>query len=244
MEYVSYEPNVDIPMWRLRESYRCHKSIAGLLKKWVYKEDNISFTSDLFYTIEDPEFVTGGMRKALNPDSPLVVILHNERESQQSNEIEAKIIKEISESLKEEIGVVTPHNAQKGLLKNELDDEIRVDTVERFQGGQSDVIILSGTVSDPDYVKAESEFILNKNRLNVALSMMKKKLIVIASKSIFEFVPSDAKDYKEALLWRGLYEEVNAAETYPVWSGFLEEFLTSSETNEDIEVEVHTMVED
>jgi len=55
----------------------------------------------------------------------------------------------------EGIGVITPHNAQKGLLKNMLSEgceNARVDTVERYQGGEADFIIISSTVSDPDYV--------------------------------------------------------------------------------------------
>ncbi len=107
----------------------------------------------------------------------------------------------------ESIGVITPHNAQKGLLKNMLSDgfkDARVDTVERYQGGEADFIIISSTVSDPDYVRSESEFLLNLNRINVAISRMKKKIVIVASRSIFEFMPQDAKDYDKALLWRGI----------------------------------------
>ena len=83
------------------------------------------------------------------------------------------------------VGVITPHNAQKGLLKNMLSEgfkDTRVDTVERYQGGEADFIIISSTVSDPDYVRSESEFLLNLNRINVAISRMKKKIVIVASR--------------------------------------------------------------
>ena len=111
----------------------------------------------------------------------------------------------------EGVGVVTPHNAQRGVVKNLLLDgyeNVRVDTVERYQGGEADFIIISSTVSDPDYVRTESDFLLNLNRINVAISRMKKKLVIVASRSIFEFMPQDAKDYDKALLWRGIAQTV------------------------------------
>ena len=66
-----------------------------------------------------------------------------------------------------------------------------IDTVERFQGGERDVIIVSATASDPDYVLAEADFLLNLNRLNVALSRPRKKLIVVASRSVINLLVSD-----------------------------------------------------
>ncbi len=87
-------------------------------------------------------------------------------------------------------------------------ENVRVDTVERYQGGEADFIIISSTVSDPDYVRSESDFLLNLNRINVAISRMKKKIVIVASKSIFQFMPQDAKDYDKALLWRGIAQTV------------------------------------
>jgi superfamily I DNA and/or RNA helicase len=139
-------------------------------------------------------------------------------------------------------GVITPHNAQKGLLKNMLSDgykDTRVDTVERYQGGEADFIIISSTVSDPDYVRSESEFLLNLNRINVAISRMKKKIVIVASRSIFEFMPQDARDYDKALLWRGICETVGfTADSTPDWAGLLGEFLGGEASPVKVEVYV------
>jgi uncharacterized protein len=40
----------------------------------------------------------------------------------------------------------------------ELANTDSIDTVERFQGGERDVIIVDCTASDPDYVSAEQNF--------------------------------------------------------------------------------------
>jgi superfamily I DNA and/or RNA helicase len=143
------------------------------------------------------------------------------------------------------VGVITPHNAQKGLLKSMLADgygETRVDTVERYQGGEADFIIISTTVSDPDYIRSESEFLLNLNRVNVSISRMKKKIVILASRSIFEFMPQDAKDYDKALLWRGISQVVGyTAGSKPCWTGDLSKFLGQSMVvGSQVNIEVYT----
>jgi hypothetical protein len=55
---------------------------------------------------------------------------------------------------------------------------------------------------------------------------MKKKLVIIASRSIFEFMPQDAKDYDKALLWRGISQTVGfTADSKAHWTGTLSELL-------------------
>jgi superfamily I DNA and/or RNA helicase len=156
--------------------------------------------------------------------------------------VEAQIVDALVRSVKpESVGVVTPHNAQRGVVKNMLVDgyqNLRVDTVERYQGGEADFIIISSTVSDPDYVRIESDFLLNLNRVNVAISRMKKKLVIIASRSIFEFLPQDAKDYDKALLWKGIAQTVGfTANSIPEWKGSLTDFL--GKPAQQVEVQVY-----
>jgi len=241
LEHTRKLPRADIPIVRLNETHRCHKVVTEYLGKWVYSKDNIEFRSDQTETISSTDGRTEGLKAALAPENVLVLIVHNERESYQSNPVEAEIIKALVAAVKnDEVGIITPHNAQRGVLRSQLadhHDHVRVDTVERFQGGQSDFIIISATVSDPDYIRAESDFLLNLNRLNVAMSRMKKKLVVIASQSIFEYMPKDARDYDKAILWRGLMQTVgyNAGKE-PEWKGSLSAFL--GEPASDLEIEI------
>jgi uncharacterized protein len=224
-----YNP-VNIPAERLCESHRCHSVVASFLKEWVYEKDQIDFRSGQTELLTLFKSKTGGLDVVFEPENVFVLIVHDEAESFQSNLIEALIVNALVRCVSPEIvGVITPHNAQKGLLKNMFADgygETRVDTVERYQGGEADFIIISSTVSDPDYVRSESDFLLNLNRINVAISRMKKKLVVIASRSIFEFMPQDAKDYDKALLWRGISQTVGyTADSKPRWTGTLSELI-------------------
>jgi uncharacterized protein len=181
----------------------------------------------------------------LEPENVFVLIVHDEAESFQSNLVEAQIVAAlIKNASAESVGVITPHNAQKGLLRNMIGGDqakTRVDTVERYQGGEADLIVISSCVSDPDYVRSESDFLLNLNRINVAISRMKKKLVVVASRSIFEFMPQDARDYDKALLWRGISETVGfTADSTPKWAGDLSEFAGSTAPKVKVEIYIKT----
>jgi hypothetical protein len=241
LERIKREVGVDIPAVRLSESHRCHSVVAEFLREWVYEKDGIDFRSDQKQVLEPVKVKTDGLGAVLAPENVFVLVVHDETESFQSNLVEAAIVQSLVKNAQaESIGIITPHNAQKGLLKNMLGDDCkntRVDTVERYQGGEADFIVISSCVSDPDYVRTESEFLLNLNRINVAISRMKKKLVIIASRSIFEFMPQDARDYDKALLWRGISETVGfTADSKPNWSGSLSELLGNAQSGVNVEV--------
>ena len=56
-----------------------------------------------------------------------------------------------------------------------------IDTVERFQGGERTVILVSATESDRAYLLASSAFLLDPRRLTVAVSRAKRKMILNTS---------------------------------------------------------------
>jgi CRISPR/Cas system-associated exonuclease Cas4 (RecB family) len=231
--------NSNIARTGLEVTYRCHTAIAEFLQEWVYQKDNINYRSDQTETI--PEVTTGteGLQQALDEDSPLTVIIHDDDKSKQFNPAEAEISAALGRSLpeSESQGIVTPHNSQKGFLKSIYPDA-SVDTVERFQGGQRDVMMVSATVSDPNFLSSESDFIFDPRRLNVAISRMKKKLIVIAPRSLFNYVPEEVDLYQKAVIWTGLYEQVNGNES-PAWKGTLDEFAENPTHNGDTMVSVY-----
>ncbi|WP_082390119.1 DEAD/DEAH box helicase [Ornatilinea apprima] len=99
------------------------------------------------------------------------------------------------------IGIVTPHRAQRALIVRRLrqifpthsptDIDSAVDTVERFQGGQRDTIIISFGVGDPDLISNEEEFLLQLERTNVAISRARAKCILVISDNLAYHLPSD-----------------------------------------------------
>lgn len=219
-------PNVNIPIVRLQRTYRCNSVLTEFLQDTIYRKDGIDYESSLQYLI-DSDGVDDKLSEVVSPESPITVIVHDDRESQQVNIVEQEIISEIMNGIDDRYskGIVTPHNAQKGALSVKC-PESTVDTVERFQGGENDLMVLSSTVSDPDHLSKEEEFILSENRLNVALSRMKRKLIVVASESIFELVPQDVDTYENSIIWKSLYSAAGAAGE-PSYSTTVSEFTGS-----------------
>ena len=122
-------------------------------------------------------------------------------------------------------GVVTPHNAQRGALEMGLDDEITANTVEKYQGDERDVIAVSATVSDPEFARREEQFILNLNRLLVAISRSRMLTVVVCSTSLFEVAPKDTEHLKSGPVWARLFTQAVGQNPSPAWTGELAEFV-------------------
>jgi superfamily I DNA and/or RNA helicase len=118
---------------------------------------------------------------------------------------------------KDGVGIVTPHKAQKALVVQELrtlfpdvDPKLvfeAVDTVERFQGGQRQTIIVSFGIGDVDVIQGEEEFLLQMERTNVAVSRAKSKCIVLMPKSLAYHLPTDQKAAQTAVAIKSYIEE-------------------------------------
>lgn len=120
----------------------------------------------------------------------------------QRSEEEAAVIAELYENLlqqkfrdeegnmvpmsQDEILVVAPYNVQVNHLKTTLPEGARVGTVDKFQGQEAQVVIVSMTTSSAEDMPRNLEFLLNKNRLNVAISRAKALTIIVASPALLE----------------------------------------------------------
>jgi uncharacterized protein len=80
--------------------------------------------------------------------------------------------------------VVAPYNAQVNLLKRVLPAGTRVGTVDKFQGQEAELVIVSMTTSTEHDLPRFIEFLYSKNRLNVAISRARCLAIVIANPAL------------------------------------------------------------
>ena len=91
--------------------------------------------------------------------------------------------------------LVTPYNAQVRLLKERLKDpRIRIASVDKFQGQQASVVILSMCASSLEETARGPKFLLNPNRLNVALSRAQCLAIVVASSKLVRTRPNSVEE--------------------------------------------------
>ncbi|GAA2079966.1 TM0106 family RecB-like putative nuclease [Aeromicrobium halocynthiae] len=90
--------------------------------------------------------------------------------------------------------VVAPYNAQVATIRKRLDaaghDQTRVGTVDKFQGQEAAVVIVSMTVSSPADAPRGMDFLLNRNRLNVAVSRGQWAAYVVHSPALADHLPS------------------------------------------------------
>ncbi len=123
------------------------------------------------------------------PDGAPVVFIPVESDCDgRSNPDEAQAVVELVQSFTrdrgidpESIGIVSPFRAQVVLLRQMLPGSgVTIDTVERFQGGERDIMILS-------FVRSRGTgFVFDDRRLNVAITRARRKLILVAHPELFQ----------------------------------------------------------
>ena len=163
--------------------------------------------------------------RLLDPGWPVVVVSYPPDMYTLSNPFEAEMVASLTylyrrilsdnglnsteidkEFWKRMLGIVTPHRAQMSSIKNLLISAARmpldpppfVDTVDRFQGQERDLMIASYAVADRDFVANEEEFILNPRRFNVTLTRSMSKFMWFISDAIIHHLPSDADVARDA----------------------------------------------
>ena len=87
-----------------------------------------------------------------------------------------------------DIIVVAPYNAQAALLRRRLQGGIQIGTVDKFQGQEAAVSIVSMTASSLDETPRGIEFLLSRNRINVAISRARALSLVFGSNRLREAV--------------------------------------------------------
>ena len=85
-----------------------------------------------------------------------------------------------------DIIVVAPYNAQVNALRAELPTQLRIGTVDKFQGQEAPVCIVSMTTSSGDELPRDIDFLFSINRINVAVSRAKTTAIVLANPKLLE----------------------------------------------------------
>ncbi len=117
--------------------------------------------------------------------------------------------KRVEDPLEEDdIIVITPYNAQVNTVRMALADaglaDVRVGTVDKFQGQEAAVCIVTMAASSARDVARGTEFLLNRNRLNVAISRGQWVTFLVHSPGLLDAMPHSPERLVELGRFAGL----------------------------------------
>jgi DNA replication ATP-dependent helicase Dna2 len=191
---------------------RMHQDIMQFPKKYFYEDkleilpeqlDPTRFQQKLLPLIYEPDY---GYTEALLSQKRMVFIdapIDLNSLSWKTNAHEASIVGEVASIFKKSygksglnpsIGIITPYRAQIALMQEVLQrqgidmSDITVDTVERFQGGARDIIIISLCINH----KKQLETLISLSeegvdrKLNVAITRAREQLVVVGNREILQ----------------------------------------------------------
>ena len=113
-----------------------------------------------------------------------------------------------------EVLIVAPYNAQVDAIRHALDldglNQVEVGTVDKFQGREAMAVIISLAASSAEDAPRGLEFLLDRNRLNVALSRAKTNSYLVYSPALLRTKFNSVEDVKCVSRLAGLLEFANA----------------------------------
>lgn len=170
--------------------------------------------------------------RVLDPTKPVVLLIVDHHGHHQKSDEEIEITTQLAHRLiaehgldADQLALISPHRAQNNATADSLAKRLGdanaklplIDTVERVQGAERDVILYAFTTSDPDYVT--SPFLNNPNRFNVAITRARQKLIVVGSQAFFSAIPQSEDALKANRCFKAFYEFCRERESLFFWSG-------------------------
>jgi uncharacterized protein len=179
-DFAVVPPNLGI---LLDTSWRMHPSICSFISETVY-EGRLKADPSTAVRVLSP---APGRLVRQNCGILFSPVVH-EGNTQSSRE-EADRIVELTGELPRPVAIsdilfVAPYNAQVRLLRERLPTGAKVGSVDKFQGQEAPIVILSLCASAGEYGSRGLSFILDRNRINVAISRAQTLAIVVGDPRI------------------------------------------------------------
>jgi uncharacterized protein len=181
----------------LNQTWRMHPDICGFISEAVYEDRLHAHPGTSKQCVVLPKDSSGLVSK----DAGIIFIPVEHEGNTQGSEEEADVIEKIIAELMEQpvshfggekttsltlddILVVAPFNMQVRLLQHRLGNRARVGSVDKFQGQEAHVVIISMCSSTLEDSPRGADFLLEPNRINVAVSRARSLAIVVGSPAI------------------------------------------------------------
>jgi DNA replication ATP-dependent helicase Dna2 len=120
-----------------------------------------------------------------------------------------------------DIAIITPFNRHKDYIAHRLRKlfqgnphwapettvrQIAIETVEKIQGREKEVAIVSFCSSKPSYLRQAQEFLYKPNSLNVAITRARSRLFILASENFFPCINKIQIDAEHARVFDEYYK--------------------------------------
>ncbi|QZE15458.1 AAA family ATPase [Halosquirtibacter laminarini] len=208
----------------LETTYRMNEMINSIPSRYFYRgrlksASNVSKRT-LDIIVEDKRFDF-----LSNPKMASLFVETKHSRCKVQSKMEALVVRQLTEVLVNagvpacEIGVVTPYRAQTRLIRHHLakihfDDpsfnpeDVVVDTVERMQGQEKEVVFFSLVLSNIDHISHGFDFYFNLNRWNVGMTRAKSKMIWIGNPSLFKQLEVREKENPHLKVFSDIIKEL------------------------------------
>ena len=232
-ERAREEPGFDTrTIFQLEENFRMNKPLTDYPAHMLYEDrffsqqEGIRIATDPPLPAETDDLIDF----ILHPDRPVVLVRYAAPTGFTArNSLEADIAARIAARLSaimvsnaapvgpeyfaaEGFAILAPHRAQNAAIRAALAGAgfgadgrpmPLVDTVDKLQGQERDVVVVSYGVADEEYAEAEAKFLLSSHRFNVATTRPRRKLIVLCSDAVLAVVPQERDVLLEAMILKG-----------------------------------------
>ena len=162
----------------LERTFRLHPDVCGYISEEFY-EGRLR-----------PDPVCATRTTPLGTGLRFLPVEHEGRRTESPEEVE-RVRGAVDELLRAgmreaDVRVVTPYNTQVNLLRDALPGSVDVGTVDKFQGQEARVVVYSLASSSGEDVPRGLEFLLSRNRLNVAISRAQCLAYLVCSPRLLE----------------------------------------------------------
>lgn len=205
----------------LDTTYRMHSSVNQFISCAIYEGKLKVDSENDRQVVKIPDSYSG----ILNKEAGIIYVPVEHEGNTQASDEEVTEIKKLVKELSGRIFInkkgekkpidwsdilfVTPYNYQVNKLREALGKEARVGSVDKFQGQEAPIVFLSMCASNAAESPRGLDFLLDKHRLNVAISRAQCLAIVVASPFLTQILATNVKQLEIANVFCRLINQNN-----------------------------------
>jgi uncharacterized protein len=181
-------------------SYRMHPAICSFVSNAIYDGRLTSAEQTARHGVAGADLTGAGLRYAS--------VAHDGNDQASVQEAD-RIVREVRSLMagtvtdddgvaramqSNDIIIVSPYNAQRRLIRRRLEEaglDVRVGTVDKFQGQEAAVVFYSMAASSGEDIPRSMEFLFEQNRFNVAVSRARAMSVLVCSPRLLD-IPCNA----------------------------------------------------